>query len=552
MTQKIINKKKIVQPVFLILCLIAGVFFTTQILQAQGLPEKSSIPDVKTAISGKVDDAKKTTAKKAVEKKKPVLVTKSWAPVADGPSFQEGFADLAEALLPTVVNVSTTQKVNPQKMPEMPNMPEFAPNSPFEDLFRDFFDRYENAPNMQERQTSSLGSGFVINAKKGYIVTNNHVIRDSDEIKVILQDDTSLDATVIGTDEKTDIAVLQVKTDKKLVAARWGDSSKARVGHWILAIGNPFGLGGTVTAGIISANRRDINSGPYDDYIQTDASINRGNSGGPMFNVKGEVIGVNTAIFSPSGGSVGIGFAVPSSLAENVVQQLVKYGQTKRGWLGVRIQEVTDEIAESLGMKEKTGALVSSVTEKGPAAKGGVQPGDVILAFDGKTVTEMRQLPRIVAETEVGKKASLVVWRKGKRKKTLVVLGQLEKAEEKGLIKSDKEPSKTDKPEDVKDTDVKALGLSVVKVSPALRKEYGIEAAVSGLVITKVDPAGVSARKGLDVGDMIVEVDQKLASDVDTFTKAVTAARKSGKKSILLLVSRQGDLRFVAIRMAQE
>ena len=547
MTQKIKDKKNIAQPVFLILFLIAGMFLATQILQAQGLPEKSSIPDAKTAISGKVEETKNAPAKK-----KPVLVTKTSAPVASGPSFQEGFADLAEALLPTVVNVSTTQKVNPQKMPEMPNMPEFAPNSPFEDLFRDFFDRYENAPNMQERQTSSLGSGFVIDAKKGYIVTNNHVIRDSDEIKVILQDDTSLDAKVIGTDEKTDIAVLQVKTDKKLVAARWGDSSKARVGHWILAIGNPFGLGGTVTAGIISANRRDINSGPYDDYIQTDASINRGNSGGPMFNVKGEVIGVNTAIFSPSGGSVGIGFAVPSSLAENVVQQLVKYGQTKRGWLGVRIQEVTDEIAESLGMKEKTGALVSSVTENGPAAKGGVLPGDVILAFDGKTVTEMRQLPRIVAETEVGKKASLVVWRKGKRKKTSVVLGQLEKAEEKGLIKSDKEPSGTDKPEDVKDTDVKALGLSVVKVSPALRKEYGIEAGVSGLVITKVDPEGASARKGLDVGDMIVEVDQKLASDVATFTKAVQDAQKSGKKSILLLVSRQGDLRFVAIRMAQE
>lgn len=459
----------------------------------------------------------------------------------------ESFADLAEKLLPTVVNISTTQTIEaPQQ--GMPNMPNLPPGSPFEDMFRDFFEQYEGMPQMQERQTASLGSGFIIDTEKGYIVTNNHVIRDSDEIKVILQDDTTLDATVIGMDEKTDIAVLQVKTDKKLIAARWGDSEISRVGDWVLAIGNPFGLGGTVTAGIISASRRDINAGPYDDFIQTDASINRGNSGGPMFNLKGEIIGVNTAIFSPSGGSVGIGFAVPSSLVRPVVEQLIKYGQTRRGWLGVRIQQVTDEIAESLGLKEAYGALVSSVTESGPAAAAGLQQGDIILSFDGKRIKQMRELPRMVAESEIGKQVELHVWRKGKTVTAKVKLGQLEKAEENGLVASESEMP--DEDSGTGDADkVSALGLTVSPVNRILQQRYNIGRDATGVVVTEIDPAGIAAGKGVAPGDLIIEVDQQPVKSVKDVQKAVTAAEKEKKRSVLLLVSRGGEIRFIALRL---
>ncbi len=467
------------------------------------------------------------------------------AAAASSTAPAEGFADLADKLLPTVVNISTTQTIEaPQGMPNMPNLP---PGSPFEDMFRDFFEQYENAPQAQPRQTASLGSGFIIDAEKGYVVTNNHVIRDSDEIKVILQDDTTLDATVIGTDEKTDIAVLQVKSSKALVAANWGDSEVSRVGDWVLAIGNPFGLGGTVTAGIISASRRDINAGPYDDFIQTDASINRGNSGGPMFNLKGEIIGVNTAIFSPSGGSVGIGFAVPSSLVRPVVDQLIKYGQTRRGWLGVRIQQVTDEIAESLGMKEAYGALVSSVTDDGPAAAAGLQQGDIILSFDGKQIKQMRELPRMVAESEIGKKVDLHLWRKGKTVTAQVKLGQLEKAEENGLVTGSAETP--DDETGTADADkIASLGLTVSPLNRVLQQRYNIDREAAGIVVTEVDPAGIAAGKGIAPGDLIIEIDQKPATSVKDMQKAVKAAEKAKKRSVLLLISRGGEIRFVALR----
>lgn len=462
------------------------------------------------------------------------------------PPPAEGFADLADRLLPTVVNISTTQTIEaPQGLPNMPNLP---PGSPFEDMFRDFFEQYEGMPQMQERQTASLGSGFVIDGEKGYIVTNNHVIRDSDEIKVILQDDTTLDATVIGTDEKTDIAVLQVKTEKKLAAVRWGDSEVSRVGDWVLAIGNPFGLGGTVTAGIISASRRDINAGPYDDFIQTDASINRGNSGGPMFNLKGEVIGVNTAIFSPSGGSVGIGFAVPSALVRPVVEQLIKYGQTRRGWLGVRIQHVTEEIAESLGMKEAYGALVSSVTAGGPAAAAGLQQGDIILSFDGRQIKQMRELPRMVAESEIGKQVELHLWRKGKTVTAKVKLGQLEKAEENGLVASGTE--EPDEQSGTGDADkVSGLGLTVAPLNPVLQQRYNLGSDAKGVVVTAVDPEGAASGKGIAPGDLVIEVDQKPVTSVKDMQKAVKAAEKDKKRSLLLLVSRGGEIRFIALRL---
>ena len=286
-------------------------------------------------------------------------------------------------------------------------------------------------PEAQPRKATSLGSGFIIDPA-GYVVTNNHVIADADEITVILHDDTNLKAEVIGRDTKTDIALLKVKTDKPLSAVTWGDSDAARVGDWVLAIGNPFGLGGSVTAGILSARQRDINSGPYDDFLQTDASINRGNSGGPMFNMDGQVIGINTAIYSPSGGSIGIGFAIPSNLAKAVVAELQSETDhtVHRGWLGVRIQAVTDEIAESLGLDKARGALIASVSDNGPAQAAGIQAGDVVLSFDGREVTDMRRLPRLVAETPVGKTVPVTVWRKRKENTLQVKIGRLEESDQ--------------------------------------------------------------------------------------------------------------------------
>ena len=459
-----------------------------------------------------------------------------------------GFEDLSEKLLPTVVNVSTTTKVTlGDGTQPMPNMPNFPPGSPFDQFFKDFYDRYRNTPET-EQKTNAVGSGFVIDAKNGYIVTNNHVINGADEIKITLQDNTTLDAELVGTDEKTDIAVLKVKEPKGLTAATWGDSDKARVGSWIIAIGNPFGLGGTVTAGIVSARQRDINSGHYDDYIQTDASINRGNSGGPMFNMNGEVIGVNTAIFSPSGGSVGIGFAVPSAMAQGVVEQLIKYGQTKRGWIGVRIQGVTPEIAESLGLGKPRGALVSSVTEDGPSEKAGIKTGDVILKFNGKDVEEMRHLPRIVAETEIGKTAPVTIWRKNKEMQISITLGQLEKAEEKGLIET--AAQSTGKTDDA--TKIEALGLSLSALTDSLRKIHGIPDTTNGAVVTALEKNSPAAEKGVMLGDVVSEVDQqeiKTAKDVEDKVKA---ALKEGRSSVLLFISRKGDMRFIAVKLEKK
>jgi serine protease Do len=334
----------------------------------------------------------------------PSVVTPAYARAAP-----ESFADLAEKLLPSVVNISTTQLT--KKQGRGLEVPQFPPGSPFEEFFRDFFDR--NRPDSQPRKSTALGSGFIVDPA-GYVVTNYHVIENAEEITVILQDDTNLKAKIIGRDTKTDLALLKVEPTKPLPAVKWGDSDKSRVGDWVVAIGNPFGLGGTVTAGIISARKRNINSGDYDSFLQTDASINRGNSGGPMFNLKGEVIGVNTAIFSPSGGSIGIGFAIPARQASLIVNQLRKYGRTRRGWLGVRIQTVTDQIAESLELEGAGGALVAGVTKDGPAEAAGLKAGDVVLSFDGRKVKQMRELPRIVAETPIEKEVKLKVWRNGK------------------------------------------------------------------------------------------------------------------------------------------
>jgi len=452
------------------------------------------------------------------------------------------FADLAERVLPAVVNISTTQVV-PRGDGVIPDMPQFPPGSPFEEFFKDFFDR-QGRPDAPPRRVTSLGSGFVIDPS-GFIVTNNHVIKDADEIVVRFQDETTLVAKIIGHDNKTDVALLKVDSDKPLPALKFGDSDASRVGDWVIAIGNPFGLGGSVTAGIISARKRDINSGPYDEFLQTDASINKGNSGGPMVNLDGDVVGINTAIFSPSGGSVGIGFAVPSSLAATIVDQLRKYGRTRRGWLGVRIQTVTDEIAESLSLGEARGALVASVTEGGPAATAGIEPGDIVLTFDGRPVPKMRQLPRVVAETEIDKSVPVEVWRKGKLQTVMVKVGELEESE---VETAEGRPEEGGGPGAAK---VAALGIAAAAVDDELRRRFGLAESIKGVVITEVDPAGPGAEKDLKPGDVIVEVNQEAVASPAEVARKAAEAEGSGRKSVLLLVDRKGDLRFVAVMVGK-
>ncbi|NQW09324.1 MAG: DegQ family serine endoprotease [Alphaproteobacteria bacterium] len=455
----------------------------------------------------------------------------------------ESFADLAERLLPSVVNIATTQTVEATRGPDMP---QFPPGSPFEEFFKDFFERNGGNQPRGPRRAQSLGSGFII-GPAGIVITNNHVIADADEITVRLQDDTEYKATLVGTDPKTDVAVLQIDPgDRELPYVTFGNSDALRVGDWVVAIGNPFGLGGTVTAGIVSARGRDIGQGPYDDFIQTDASINRGNSGGPLFNLNGEVIGINTAIFSQSGGSVGIGFAVSSKLAAGVVDQLREFGRTRRGWLGVRIQQVTDEIAESLGLDTARGALVAEVTDGGPAKAAGIKAGDVIVSFDGKPVAEMRELPRIVAETKVGENVPVTVWRDGGPATVTARLGELEQAEQASLQTTSpdqKGPAPSDQ------SHVASLGLGLGTLTPQLRGEYSLKDGVDGVVVTAVDENGPAAEKGIKPGDVIVEVSQNEVKSPSDVEKGVQAARDKDRQSVLLLIDRQGEMRFVALRI---
>ncbi len=464
----------------------------------------------------------------------------------------DSFADLAEKLLPAVVNISTTQMVKTEQHAEKtpPDLPQLPPGSPFEEFFKDFFNHNKQKnpdPDTDARKATSLGSGFIVDAK-GYVVTNNHVIADADEITVILHDNTSLKAEVVGRDKDTDIAVLKVKADKPLIAVDWGDSDVSRVGDWVLAIGNPFGLGGTVTAGILSARQRDINSGKYDDFLQTDASINRGNSGGPMFNMDGAVIGINTAIYSPSGGSIGIGFAIPSSLAKVVVGELIDEPDhiVHRGWLGVRIQGVSDEIAESLGLDKAKGALVASVTDNGPAQSAGIQPGDVILTFDRKPVTDMRHLPRLVAETPVDKLVPVTVWRKHQEAALQVKVGRLSETETASNTQDNPKPA----PKPLADT-VTALGMTLADVTPDLKEKFSLGNDARGVVVVDVAKDGPGAEKGLKPGDVIMEAAQESVKNATQIAGKVADAKKAGRKSILLLVERQGDLRFVALRLDQ-
>jgi len=491
------------------------------------------------------------------------------APMAAAAQGPDSVADLAEKLIDAVVNISTTQHVNSQRQVPLPQVPE---GSPFQDFFDQFFDQQQRggkgggqdkggsdnggadkggpdngddnggSGGGDQRTVQSLGSGFVIDPS-GIIITNNHVIEDADEITANFNDGTKLKAELIGRDEKTDIAVLRVKSDKPLPFVNFGDSEKMRVGDWVMAIGNPFGLGGTVTTGIVSARNRDINSGPYDNFLQTDAAINRGNSGGPLFNEKGEVVGINTAIISPSGGSIGIGFSIPSEIAKGVVDQLRQFGETHRGWLGVNIQDVTDDLAESLGLDHARGALVAGVTDGGPAAAAKLQAGDVIVGFDGHPIKEMRELPRIVANTPVGKTVDVDVMRKGSAIKLQVTLGRLEEGE--------KLANATGKPEAAKPKPVeKVLGLTLGALDEQSRQDFKIGPDVKGVLITAVEPNSVSADKGVQPGDTVVEVAQGEVKTPDDVAAAVAKQKDLGRKSALLLLSNPaGELRFVAVKI---
>ena len=447
----------------------------------------------------------------------------------------DSFADQVERLSPAVVNISTTTIVN--DAPAM-DMPQFPPGSPFEDFFRNFGDKN------QQRRASSLGSGFIID-DAGIVVTNFHVIENAEEITVTLADETAFTAEVLGQDQKTDIAVLKIDPgDTDLTAVPFGDSDSLRVGDWVLAIGNPFGLGGTVTAGIVSARGRDIGNGPYDDFIQTDASINRGNSGGPLFNTDGEVIGINTAIFSQSGGSVGIGFAISSNLAKRVTTQLAEFGTTRRGWLGVFIQEVTPDIADSLGLDSAGGALVSSVNEKSPADDAGLEPGDVITSFDGKMIDKMRDLPRIVAETDIGATVDVELMRGGKMMTVQVTIGELEKAELVGLV--GEEESKGDAESFDK------LGFSVDNLTPELAEELGLDSEATGVVVTEVIEGGPAFVKGLEVGNIVKRFGQRRVESAADLAKSVADTLDAGRAGVLLLVENDGRERFIQIGFAKD
>ncbi|QDY99250.1 Do family serine endopeptidase [Nitratireductor mangrovi] len=469
------------------------------------------------------------------------------AAVPAGPVFAQkagpaSVADLAEGLLDAVVNISTSQNVRGGGRDAVP-MPELPEGSPFQDFFDDFFNNREGQGS-RPRRVQSLGSGFVIDAEEGIIVTNNHVIADADEIEVNFANGDKLKAELIGRDTKTDLAVLKVDAAaRKLTAVGFGDSDGIRIGDWVLAIGNPFGLGGSVSIGIVSANNRDINSGPYDDYIQTDAAINRGNSGGPLFNMAGEVIGINTAIISPSGGSIGIGFSIPAKLAINVIDQLREFGETRRGWLGVRIQPVTDDIAESLGMATAKGALVAGIVKGGPVDDGSVQPGDVIIKFDGQDIVEMRDLPRIVAESPVGKEVDVVIVRKGKEENVKVKLGRLEDGEQ---LAADE--TSGDGEGDVATAAI--LGMTIAELDDDARARFEIAQEVSGVVVTEVAENSAASEKGVVAGDVITEIAQESVSNPQQVMDRIAALKEQGRKNaLLMLASKSGELRFVTIRM---
>ncbi len=463
-----------------------------------------------------------------------------------GHPLSDELADLVEKLSPSVVNVFTVQKPKPQANNQVPfdNIP-----PQFRDFFKNFppgfpFGPQQQQPNQPEQERpQALGSGFVIDPS-GYIVTNNHVIEQSKEIKVKFQDETELEAKLIGTDKLTDLALLKVEPEKPLAYVNFANSDSARVGHSVIAIGNPFGLGGTVTSGIISAFNRDINAGPYDSFIQTDASINRGNSGGPLFNLEGEVLGINTAIFSPTGGSVGIGFSIPSNLARPIIEQLKKFGKTQRGWLGVRIQEITPDIANSLGLKNEEGVLISMVNPGEPAEKGGLRAGDVILEFNGKKIKDVKSLQRTVADSIVESKASVKVWRDKKVKSFTVKLGELEKFNE--TAKDEKKESDEVQTNEI---ELDEIGLRFAGLNNETRQQYSISKNVTGVVITAVKRDSFASKAGLNVGAVISQISQKNVKKPEEAKKIFEDALKKGTESVLLQVFENDFSRFLILKL---
>ena len=480
----------------------------------------------------------------------PVLIAASLLPtVAAARSTPDSFADLAAALLPAVVNISSSETVKgdaPDSDDDAgPDSP-IPPGSPFEKFFHDFMNRQRGSQgdgggdDSAPRKMQSLGSGFIVDPS-GLIVTNNHVIAGADEITVTLQDNTVLKATLVGHDDRTDLALLQVHPDKKLPSVAFGDSDHSRVGDWVLAIGNPFGLGGTVTAGIVSARGRDIQQGPYDDFIQTDAPINRGNSGGPLFDLEGHVIGINTAIYSPSGGSIGIGFSIPSNEARLVVDQLHQYGHTRRGWIGVRVQVVTPDIAESLNLKPADGALVAGVDQKGPAANARLRNGDVILSFNGEPVHEMRTLPRVVAETPIDQRVPVVVWRDGRKQTVMLVVAELPDDE------AAKPAARLAPPKPKADIGeaITGLGLSLAPIDDALRQKYQIPDGQKGLVVVSVGRTGPAADRGVKPGNILLEVQQDDVTSPDQVQALIAKARQGHRTDVLILLQDQDGTRWV-------
>jgi serine protease Do len=476
---------------------------------------------------------------------------------------QQSFAPLVKRVLPAVVNISVTERSAPEMMgydgPDQGarrfrGMPEQFRGSPFEDFMRRFFDRndgdddsgnpgpFSEGPGDGAGKRIALGSGFIVDPS-GIVVTNNHVVAKSSKVEVVLQDDSRYPARVLGRDPRTDIAVLRIKADKSLPYVAFGDSSAAQVGDWVIAVGNPFGLGGSVTTGIISARGRDIHSGQFDDYLQIDAPINRGNSGGPTFNGNGEVIGINTAIYSPNGGSVGIGFAVPSNVAKRVVEQIERHGKVSRGWLGVQIQEVTPAITASLGLGGEGGALVANVVPNSPAARAGLKQGDVILSFDNTELKQMRDLPRLVSAARPEAPAPITVWRNGQRKELSVTLGEAPENLQTASAR-DSEPGGEQRAE--------AFGMRFGELTPELRRQLRVGRDVQGVVITGIERGSPAEPFGLARGDVLVSINQEPVSDPDEAAQRLNKIANSPQKSALLLLSRNGTSRYVGVTLGKD
>jgi serine protease Do len=467
----------------------------------------------------------------------------------------DGFSDIAKKVTPAVVNISTTstRDVAQNNVVPFPNLPQ---GTPFDDMFRRFFQQPDEGDNGDDdngaptpaprrgMQMTALGSGFIIDAS-GYVVTNNHVVARADKIQVTLSDGRKFDGRLIGRDEKTDLALVKVESDRPLPFVTFGDSEKSEVGDWVVAVGNPFGLGGTVTAGIISARGRDIEQGSLVDFLQIDASINRGNSGGPTFNMDGEVIGINTAIFSPSGGSVGIGFAIPSSEAKDVLAQLRDSGRIDRGYIGVQIQTITPELAQTLGLPDEKGALVAAVTPDSPAAKAGIRQGDVVTAVNGQSVTTLRDLPRLVANIKPDQTANMTVLREGKEHKLDVKIGAMPANEQ----MADARPSQPEPQQGVESSRV--LGMTLATINNSVRQRFQLPQNVRGVLVTRVAPNSQAAEQGIRAGDIIEKVDNAAVTSPADVSSKITAARRADKPAVLVLVNRRGNSQYVALRTGQ-